>query len=178
MNLCTQRLRLRTLTIEDVDAIYAYSKEKNVGPNAGWKPHKNLEETLEIAKEIFIDKQTVWGITLKQKELVICTIGLIEDSKRENDKAKMVGYALSEAYWGKGIMTEALKEVINYGFKQLPIDLITAYCYPFNVPSRKVLEKCGFEYEGTLRQAEKRFDGKLYDLRCYSLLRANKSKKD
>lgn len=178
MNLCTQRLRLRKLTLEDVGDIYAYSKEKNVGPNAGWKPHKTIEETLEIAKKIFMDKQTVWGITLKQKDVVIGTIGLIEDGKRENEKAKMVGYALSEAYWGKGIMTEALKEVIDYGFEQLPIDVITAYCYSSNVRSRKVLEKCGFEYEGTLRQAEKRFDGKVYDLRCYSLLKVNKSKKD
>lgn len=133
-----------------------------------------MEETLEIAKELFIDKQTVWGITLKQKDAVIGTIGLIEDSKRENEKAKMVGYSLSELYWGKGIMTEALKEVIDYGFEQLPINVITAYCYPFNARSRKVLEKCGFEYEGTLRRAEKRFDGNIYDLRCYSLLKEDK----
>ncbi|MFR0822223.1 MAG: GNAT family N-acetyltransferase [Clostridia bacterium] len=171
MNLYTERLCLRNLGIEDIPDIYAYSKEQNVGPNAGWKPHESLEETTEIAKEIFIGKETVWGITLKGEDTVIGTIGLIEDSKRENHKAKMLGYAISEAYWGRGIMTEASKAVIEYGFKHMGLEVISAYCYPFNERSKKVLRKCGFEYEGVLRQAEKLYDGHVYDLICYSLLR-------
>lgn len=171
MNVYTERLCLRNLSIEDIPDIYAYSKEPNVGPNAGWKPHESFEETTEIAKEVFLEKQTVWGITIKGEDRVIGTIGLIEDSKRENDRVRMLGYAISEAYWGRGIMTEAAKAVIEYGFKYMDLDLISAYCYPFNERSKKVLRKCGFEYEGILRQAEKLYDGHIYDVICYSLLR-------
>lgn len=169
MNLNTERLILKNLTKEDYEAIYKYSKEANVGPNAGWKPHESLEETIEIANMIFIEKEDVWGIFLKENNELIGTIGLIDDPKRENPKVKMLGYAMSEKYWGKGIMTEASKKVIEHGFNNLKLDLISAYCYPFNNRSKRVLEKNGFEYEGTLKQAEQIYNGKIYDNECYAL---------
>ena len=103
--------------------------------------------------------------------------GLIEDPKRENDEVKMIGYAISEKHWGKGYMTESVKAVIEYAFTNLPITLISAYCYPFNNRSQRVLEKCGFEYEGTLKNAEKRYDGKICDNKCYAILKNNKEYK-
>lgn len=169
--LITSRLILRTITKDDIEDIFEYSKQKNVGPNAGWKPHETKEETLEIANQIFIEKENVWGIILKENNKLIGTVGIIKDPKRENDKAKMLGYAISEEYWGKGLMTEAVKKVIEYGFTKLELDLITAYCYPFNHRSQRVLEKCNFEYEGTLKQAEKTENGIVYDNKCYALLR-------
>ncbi len=66
-------------------------------------------------------------------------------------------------------MTEAAGAVVTYGFETMHLDLISATCYPFNVRSRRVLEKLGFRYEGTLAQAEKRYDGKVLDKDCYSL---------
>lgn len=83
----------------------------------------------------------------------------------------MLGYAISEKHWGKGIMTEAVKAVIKYGFENLKLDLISAYTYPFNTRSKKVLEKNGFKYEGTLKQAEKLYNGKIYDNDCYVLIK-------
>lgn len=170
----TNRLILRTITKNDCKEIYEYSKEENVGRNAGWKPHESIEETKEIAKQIFIDKQSVWGIIWKESNKLIGTIGLIDDPKRENDKAKMLGYAISEHYWGKGIMTEAVEQIIKYGFKNMNLDLISAYCYPFNNRSRRVLEKFGFTYEGTLKRAEEIYNGNVYDNMCYVLLNKEK----
>jgi putative acetyltransferase len=59
--------------------------------------------------------------------------------------------------------------VLRFGFEELGLDLISAYCYPFNKRSQRVLEKCGFRYEGCLRLAEKRYDGKVLDNNCYAI---------
>lgn len=176
MNLETKRLKLENIVLEDIKEIYEYSKEKNVGPNAGWKPHESIEETEEIAKEIFINKKEVWGIKLKDNNQLIGTIGLINDTKRDNLNTRMVGYAISEKYWGNGFMPEALERVIEYGFEDMGLELISAYCYPFNKRSQKVLEKCNFEYEGTLKRAEIIYNGNVYDNICYSILKDGRKK--
>lgn len=81
----------------------------------------------------------------------------------------MLGYWLDESYWGKGYMTEAVQGVLNYGFEELRLSLITATCYPHNKRSQKVLKKNGFIYEGTLHQAELTYNGNIYDHQCYYL---------
>lgn len=168
----TERLYLRPIITGDAEDIYEYAKNANVGPNAGWQPHKNIEETLEIMKLIFLDKDNVFGIVLKSKGKLIGSIGLVDDPKRENSSAKMLGYAIGEAYWGQEYVTEAAKALVEYGFETLKLDLISAYCFPFNNRSRRVLEKLGFRYEGTLSLCEKQYNGDVYDNECYALKRA------
>ena len=91
---------------------------------------------------------------LKDTKQLIGSVGIIPDPKRENPQVRMLGYWLDESYWGKGYMTEAVQGVLNYGFEELRLSLITATCYPHNKRSQKVLKKNGFIYEGTLHQAE------------------------
>lgn len=165
----TQRLIIRPIQLSDLDDIYEYSSTPNVGPNAGWKPHESKEETLEIMNIIFLDKETVWGIELKETGKMIGSIGLIDDPKRQYDLVKMIGYAMSEDYWGQGIMTEATNEVLRFGFEELHLEAISAYCFPFNQRSRNILQKCNFAYEGTLKMAEKMLNGNIYDNECYLL---------
>ena len=165
----TPRLILRHIRIEDADDIFAYASSPNVGPNAGWKPHDSREETLEVMQTIFLNQESVFGIVLAESGKMIGSLGLIKDPKRPNAHAMMLGYALCEQYWGKGIMTEAANAVLQYGFEQLKLSLISAYCYPFNQRSRHVLTKCGFSYEGTLKQAEQIYDGRICDNECYAL---------
>jgi len=165
----TERLLMRPFKINDLDDVFNYSCTPNVGPNAGWKPHESKEETLEIMNEIFLNKETVWGIELKETNQIIGSIGLIDDPKRQNDMVKMIGYAIGEAYWGKGFMTEAVNKVIKVGFEELNLEAISAYCYPFNERSKNIIKKCNFDYEGTLKMAEKIFNGEIYDNDCYLL---------
>lgn len=170
MILTTDRLLLRPIVAEDAEDIYEYSRNANVGPNAGWKPHESIEETRLIMERVFINQEGVLGIILRESGKLIGSIGLVKDPKRENDKARMLGYAIGEAYWGQGFMTEAVRELLRYGFEELNLDLISAYCYSHNQRSRRVLEKCGFLHEGTLRQCEQLFDGNTYDHECYVLV--------
>ncbi len=120
-------------------------------------------------QEIYLGQESVFGIVLKETNVMIGSIGLIVDPLRENDSVRMLGYALGEAFWGQGFMTEAAGVVVAFGVEMMHLDLISATCYPFNLRSRRVLEKLGFRYEGTLAQAEKRYDGKVLDKDCYSL---------
>ena len=165
----TERLILRPITENDAEALFEYCRNENIGSNAGWKPHENIEETREIMKLVFLDKENVFGMELKETGQLFGSIGLIPDPKRQNNQTRMLGYAIGENYWGKGYATEAVKALIRFGFEKLGLSLISAYCYPFNERSKRVLNKCKFVYEGTLRLAEKCYDGEVIDNECYSI---------
>ena len=145
--LYTEKLIIRPLQISDSDDVFNYSCTPHVGLCAGWKPHESKEETIKIMNEILLNKESVWGIELKENKKVIGSIGLIDDPKRQYDMVKMIGYAAGEAYWGNGFMTAAVYEVIKFGFYKLNLEAISAYCFPDNERSKKILQKFNFEYE-------------------------------
>lgn len=165
----TERLVLRPVKESDAEDIFEYSKNPNVGIHAGWKPHENIGETREVMKHVFIDQEYVFGIVLRETGKMIGSIGLVPDPKRQNPRARMVGYAIGEEHWGRGYMTEAVRAMVRFGFGECALDLVSAYCYPQNGRSRKVLTKCGFQYEGLLRLAEERYDGTVLDNECYAI---------
>ena len=98
--------------------------------------------------------------------------GSIGAFRQENihSRTAEVGYYVGEPYWGKGIMTQALKQLCEYVFANT--DIIRLYAEPFayNIGSRRVLEKAGFQEEGTLRcNAVK--DGRVLDMVMYSKIK-------
>ena len=170
-NLKTERLLLRPVSESDAGALFACCRDPEVGINAGWKPHESLEETRALMEQVFLGQESVWAIVLADSGRLIGTGGLIPDPKRENGRARMLGYSLGKEYWGSGYMTEAVRAILRCGFELMDLELISAYCYPGNERSKRVIAKCGFQYEGTLVRAEERFDGAVMDNECYVLLR-------
>ena len=164
----TDRLLLRAWSIDDTEDFFEYAKNPNVGPNAGWEPHSDKEFTLKIIMA-FIENGAVWAIVYKENGKVIGSLGLHTDKRREDVNAKMIGYVLSQEYWGRGLMTEAVNAAIQYAFEEMKLGLLSVCHYPFNTRSQKVIEKCGFQYEGTLRLASTRYDGAVLDDVCYSM---------
>ncbi|WMJ88460.1 GNAT family N-acetyltransferase [Anaerocolumna sp. MB42-C2] len=164
----TDRLLLRNWEISDLEDFYEYAKNPNVGPMAGWKPHESLDESRKILNS-FIEREEVWAVVYRVNRKVIGSIGLHNDSKRNSANIKMLGYVLSEDYWGMGLIPEAVREVIRYSFEELDLALLSIYHYPFNVQSKRVIEKCGFTYEGILRMGSQIYNGKVYDDICYSI---------
>ena len=81
-----------------------------------------------------------------------------------------LGYWLGRKYWGRGMMTQAVNLVVQYGFQQLQLTRIYAYVFPFNKASARVLEKAGFSYEGLLRSNALK-DGKPQDDLVYAILK-------
>ena len=95
----TERLILRGFEESDLDDLFEYAQSPDVGPNAGWPAHKTKEDSLNILK-MFIEKDDVWAIVEKKSNKVIGSYGLHKDLKRDNEKSKMIGYVLSDKFWG------------------------------------------------------------------------------
>ncbi|MDR0384954.1 MAG: GNAT family N-acetyltransferase, partial [Prevotellaceae bacterium] len=81
-----------------------------------------------------------------------------------------IGYWLGEKYWNRGVMTEAVKEMVSYTFVNFPLHKIYAPVFDFNIASQRVLQKAGFEREAVLKQAAVK-NGKIIDLHYHSLLK-------
>lgn len=173
----TERLILRAPTLEDAQDMYEYAKSPNIGPNAGWKPHENIEESKKIL-QMFVDdnvnsdeKGYVYAIELKENNKFIGSIGIHRNDKIRNaiEKTAMLGYVLSEDYWGKGIMTEAANAILKYCFEEEKLWLVSVYHYDYNKRSRRVIEKLGFKFEGVLRYSTQLLDARVCDDWTYSM---------
>lgn len=165
----TERLKLRRFKLSDLNDFYEYAKNPNVGPNAGWEFHKSKNESI-LQLTTFIKSKDVWAIELLENAKVIGSVGLHKDLKRENPKSRMIGYVLNQDYWGKGYATEAVKKLIEYSFDTMKLDILSVYHYSFNERSKRVIDKCGFVYEGKLRASSMKSTGEVYEDMCYSML--------
>lgn len=152
VELRTERLLLRTWRESDLDDLYEYASVDGVGQMAGWTPHKDKNESAEILN-IFIRKKKTFAVEYRNK--VIGSIG-IENyneyllSELSDKRGCELGFVLSKDYWGKGFMVEAVREVIRYLFEESDLDFIICGFFEWNIQSKRVQEKCGFqEYSST-----------------------------
>lgn len=145
----TDRLILRPWRETDVEDFYEYASVDGVGQMAGWLPHKDIEESRTILGFFIRDKKT-FALELKENGKVIGSLGLEErDGEPEVPEGSMgreIGYAIGKPYWGRGLVPEAVKAVIDYCFKELDFDWLTCGHFIRNDRSRRVVEKCGFQY--------------------------------
>ncbi|MBF9015402.1 MULTISPECIES: GNAT family N-acetyltransferase [unclassified Oceanispirochaeta] len=121
----TKRLNLRPWQLSDVKDSLEYAKSSLVGPDAGWKP-----------------------ITTENK--VIAGFGLHEstpDERIKSIKQREVGYVLNPEYWGNGYIPEAVRKVLEYSFIHKGIDLVWYGHFEDNLQSKRVNEKCGFQFK-------------------------------
>gem|GEM_PF-532064 len=147
-NIETDRLLLRPWQKEDAQDLYTYAKDDRVGPMAGWAPHQNIEESLEVIG-FFQSAGDTYAIEWKETGTVIGGIGLHDrrpDVNRKHLPQREIGYVLSPEYWGKGIMPEAVEAVVHHGFIDMNLDIIWCGHFDFNNNSRRVVEKTGFRY--------------------------------
>ncbi len=155
----TQRLTLRPWKESDLEDFYAYAKVDGVGQMAGWNPHRSMEESQRILKGFISQKKT---FALEYQGKVIGSLG-IEEYNEENYpelagfQGREIGYVLSKDYWGRGLMPEAVKAVIQWLFEDMNLDFILAGHFEWNRQSARVIEKCGFSYVKTCRY-ETRYD--------------------
>lgn len=167
----SERLILRKWIESDSKDMYEYAKSNLVGPNAGWKPHKDEDESKKIIK-IFIENNDVYAIELKSQSKVIGGIGLHKrtpDNKLKELKQREIGYVLNLEYWGNGYIPEAVNCLIKYGFEEMNLDLIWCGHYDFNERSRRVNEKCGFRYKFNRNENIKLLDNKKVNVLYYNL---------
>ncbi|MBK5253132.1 MAG: GNAT family N-acetyltransferase [Peptostreptococcaceae bacterium] len=165
----TKRLIMRAWSMEDAKSLYEYAKHPDVGPHAGWKPHADIEESKEVLRDILLPVEA-WAVIYKETGEIIGNIALENDRIRPDLLSKELGYGLKHEWWGKGIITEASKEVIRYGFEDLKLEVIAIHTSEVNKRSQRVIEKCGFKYEGLLRNSCRIFTGEKRNSYVFSLL--------
>ena len=110
-----------------------------------------------------------FAITVNGK--VIGSIGAFRQGNIHRQTAEL-GYYIAEEYWGKGIMTEAVKQLCDYVFSNTDIIRIYAEPFAYNIGSCRVLEKAGFQYEGTLRSNALK-NSNVFDMKMYSKLKTD-----
>lgn len=148
MILKTERVVLRPFKETDAEAVYEFAQDERVGPIAGWPPHKSVEESAEIVKTV-LSGEGIYAVTLKGDDSVIGCVGLVRGALSNfpiGDEEGEVSYWLGVPYWGRGLIPEAVGEVIRYGFEELNLKAIWCGHYVENRQSRRVQEKCGFKH--------------------------------
>lgn len=168
----TERLLLREVTKEDAPAIFRYLSDEDVMKYYGLLPFKHVseaEEEIEWYRSIFENGTGIrWGITLKsQPDQVIGTCGFLSYVQRH--ARTEIGAELTKEHWRTGVMSEAFRAVLEYGFKEMNLMRIQGLIDPENVASQKLVEKFGFAREGLLRKYERTGD-KFEDVFMYALL--------
>ena len=151
MILTTERLVLRPWTETDVESLFEYAKDPDVGPIAGWPPHKSVEESLNVIRNVFSGKEC-YAICEKGNDKAIGAIELKlngHTDMTERDDECELGYWLGKPFWGRGYVPEAGRELIRRGFEELGRTTIWGGYYDGNVKSKRVQEKLGFSYHHT-----------------------------
>ena len=124
----TDRLILRAWCESDLEDFYEYARVDGVGQMAGWLPHKDMDESKRILN-MFIGEKKTFALELKESSKVIGSIGLeTRDADLgipEDLMGREIGYVLNKEYWGRGLMPEAVKAVINFCFAELHFDWLT-----------------------------------------------------
>ncbi|NLR98410.1 GNAT family N-acetyltransferase [Rhizobium sp. P38BS-XIX] len=169
--LSSERLRLRALTPEDLDAFHELMSIPEVTRFSNWPdaPKKTqMERSLKWIGSMFHKGNGCgWGIEDRISGQLLGGVRLhVID---QYSKCAQLGYELNPSAWGRGLMSEAVDAVLQCGFGDLSLNRIEAWTLPGNPASDRVLEKSGFRYEGTLRQ-KARFKDAFHDFRMFGCL--------
>ena len=170
----TPRLILRRIERSDLNAIYQLQSNPRVVEHFGRPPHSRIEQSEELLHKIVDGVQNGtsirWAITIKPSLEFIGSTGFWRWNQPHFNAE--IGYELAPDYWGAGIMVEAIKPTLVFGFDTMKLHRVEANVEPNNKGSVRVLEKLGFQREALLR--ENWFDGKSFTSTAhYGLLQAD-----
>lgn len=163
---------IRHWKIEDAESLAEALNNKKI--------HDNLRDgipfpyTVEDAKEYIAatlnaDKEMMYAFAITVDDKAIGSIAAFRQANIHSRTAE-IGYYIAEPYWGKGLGVSALKQTCDYIFQNTDIIRIFAEPFAHNAASCRILEKCGFEYEGTLRKNAVK-NGVVVDMKMYSILK-------
>lgn len=162
-DLTTKRLLLRELQPDDAEEIFQLRSDEKVNALIDRKTATSIDEAYQFINNIANaqnkNEGIMWVITLKDSPKLIGTI-VYWNIIKEKDQAE-IGYELLPQYYRKGIMQEALLKVIDFGFETLGLKSIMADPKAINLPSVRLLEKCGF-----MKKGETGEEYLIYELRC------------
>ncbi|MBQ8680632.1 MAG: GNAT family N-acetyltransferase [Synergistaceae bacterium] len=163
MILETDRLILRPWEESDAECLYKYASHPDVGPIAGWPVHTSVENSREIIKGVLSAPET-YAVVLKAAGAPVGSIGLMLGKASNigiHDTEAEIGYWIGVPYWGQGLIPEAVREIIRYGFEELHLKKMWCGYFDGNEKSKRVQEKCGFHYHHTSENVTCALEGVL-----------------
>ena len=166
------KCRIRKWKLSDAKDLAAALSNKKVQDNLrDGLPYPYTEQDGKefISAMLSADENETFAFAIIVDDMVIGSIGIFRQDNIHRQTAEL-GYYIAEEYWGKGIMAEAVKQICEYVFGNSDIIRIYAEPFAYNIASCRVLEKVGFQYEGTLRSNAVK-NGKVIDMEMYSLLK-------
>ena len=168
----TQRLVLRKIEPDDLQDLFAYASDPEVTRHLRWGPHRTLGETEAYLDQVLRQYQTglagPWGMEYKDTGKLVGSIHLMGVSAQH--RKGEIGFALSRAYWNKGLATEALKRVLAYSFETIGLNRLEGLCAVENHAARRVLEEVGMVREDLLRECLFQ-KGAFRDFELYAILK-------
>ena len=151
MILETERLILRPWQDSDAEDLYRYASDPRIGPIAGWPIHTDIENSRQIIKDILSGAQT-YAVVPKSEGHAVGSIGIMVGKASNIEIAEdegEIGYWIGVPFWGRGLIPEAMKEIIRYSFEELRLKKLWCGYFEGNEKSKRVQEKCGFSYQYT-----------------------------
>lgn len=163
----TENLKLRPIDMADAEDIYEYSSTAS-NTYYVYPRHRTIDDTnFSIANYFMAKPLGKYGVELKEEKKVIGTIDLrIQASHRIGE----IGYILNEKYQGEGYATEAAEAILNFAFKELELEKVSATCQSENRASENLLLRLGMKKEGELRHYELWKNGEWVNLLQYGIL--------
>ncbi len=151
MILRTERLILRPWDMTDAESLYTYASDPEVGPPAGWNPHKSVDESRWLIAHILSQEEN-YAVCLASDNRAIGSISLKlcghTDMTDREDECEL-GYWIGKPFWGRGYIPEAARELLRHAFCDLHMTAVWCGYYDGNQKSKRVQEKCGFVYHHT-----------------------------
>jgi len=177
----TERLVLRPFREADYEDMYKnWANDDEVTRYLMWHSHTDPEQTrqwLAYRESQYVNANYYgWCIVLKETGEAIGDISCV--SVDDDTQAAELGWVVSRNYWGRGIMPEAGRAVIDYLLDEAGFRRVWAYHDAQNPKSGRAMVKCGMRYEGTLRQAGLNKDKQIIDKVVYSILKSDARRKD
>jgi RimJ/RimL family protein N-acetyltransferase len=150
----TRRLVLRAPRMADLDAIVALANNRKIAEMTASIPHPYREKDARdwLSNIALAGKGATFAVFVKDEDVFVGAAGYRFDDcgtgTGASEAAPELGYWIGEPYWNRGYATEAARAVLDHAFSEAGFDAVLASCRVTNLPSRRVLEKCGFQWTG------------------------------
>ena len=172
--LTTERLTLREVLADDADDVFAFRADAEV-QRYNLIPMRDRREALSLVRTMqgwYASRYAIqWGITLRDENRVLGLCGL-HDWSRQHRRAA-IGYDLLRSHWGQGIASEAMREVVRFGFEEMELNRLQALTIVENARSIRLLERLGFTREGVRQEGSWEYDARFRGSVIYGLQRSD-----
>lgn len=176
----TDRLILRPIELKDASDMFEYASNIEVLKYLWWEPHQSVEQSYRSIQEHFLNRKEkgipeAYAIVWKENNKMI---GTIDVHTVHFGDVGVIGYVIHQDYWGKGIVSEALQELISVAFNHCGFYRLEINHCADNVASGKVIERAGFIVEGRFRKRKIERDGHRADYLYYGMCRDDQGIKE